>query len=145
MDINTVVYVEGSYEYIEDYINRELKVISINGKLSETVLSKVNRELVFIREHKLALPYVFAQKLICYSEQNGYCVRSSKLIIDTPLTAYFMGIIEPNSIFYDYSFRSGKLIELTFSKAIKESILSFASALLGKDDYEDTGVKIHFI
>ena len=146
MNLNNIAYVEGSYEYVEDEVNRQLERLSEDGKLSDTFLSKLNCELSFIKENKIALPYVFAQKLICYCEQNSYCVRSSKLNIDTPLIAYFMGIIEPNSVFYDYSSRSGKLIELTFSNTIKESILSFASVLLGNNNYEEiVGIKIDFI
>lgn len=145
MNFENIVYIDGSYEYVEDEVNRQLERLSKDGKLSDTFLSKLNCELSFVKENKIALPYIFAQKLICYSEQNGYYTSYSKINLDTPLVAYFMGIINHNSLFYDYSSRSGKLIELTFSKNIEEKILSLASALLGNDNYEENvGIKIDF-
>lgn len=145
MTFENIAYVDGSYEYVEDDVNRQLKKLSEDGELSDTVLSKINSELSYIKENKIALPYIFAQKLICYNEQNGYDISCSKINIDTPLVAYFMGIIKHYSLFYDYSSRNGKLIELTFSKNMEEKILSLASALLGNDDYEkNVGIKINF-
>lgn len=145
MNFDDIAYVDGSYEYLEEYVNRQFKRLSEDGKLSDTFLPKLNCELSFIKENKIALPYIFAQKLISYSEQNGYMIHSSKLNIDTPLVAYCMGIVEHHSLFYDYSSQSGKLIELTFSKAIKENILTFASVLLENDNYEEiVGIKIDF-
>lgn len=145
MNFENIAYVDGSYEYVEDEVNRQLERLSEDGKLSDTFLSQLNSELYFIKESKIALPYIFAQKLICYSEQNGYDTSYSKINVDTPLVAYFMGIIKHNSLFYDYSSRSGKIIELTFSKNIEDKILSLASALLGNDNYEENvGIKIDF-
>lgn len=145
MNFDDIVYIDGSYEYVEDDVNRQLERLSEDGNLTDTFLSKINCELSFIKENKIALPYIFAQKLICYNEQNGYDISCSKINIDTPLVAYFMGIIKHYSLFYDYSSRNGKLIELTFSKNMEEKILSLASALLGNDNYEKSvGVKIYF-
>ena len=144
MNTNNIVYIDGAYEALETEIDFPLTRLSDSGKLSDTVLEKINSELSFIKENKIALPYIFARKLISYSEEIGYGLLSSKLNIDTPLIAYFMGIIKPHQIFYDYSYQNGKPIELTFSKNIKEKILSFVCALLGKEDYDDVGVKIDF-
>lgn len=143
--MNNIVYINDAYEYIENLVKSKIKNLSERGKLSEEFLSKVDAELSFIKGEKIAFPLILSEKLISYSEQNGYNTHSSKLNINTPLVAYLMGIIEPHSLFYDYSLKNGKIVELTFSKNVEEKILSFISAMLGKDDYEDTGVKIDFI
>lgn len=144
MKTNDIIYIDGSYEYLEFCVNKYVKLVSSEEKISENVMSEIKKDLNFIKENKIATAFVVFQKVIEYCELKGYPIKYSKINIKLPFISclYWCNTYSKSCI--RYMPEDQKIIEITFSKENKEDILSFVAVIIDGEDYKNTGIKFTF-
>ena len=95
-----ILFIEGSDEYIESRVkyNAE-RFYKYNQKIYQIILTQLEKELKYIKETGIAIVFIVAEKLIDYSEEKAYRYKkefttTTKINVDAPLVAYFMGITQ---------------------------------------------------
>lgn len=143
MKSNDIIYIDGSYEYLEFCVNKYVKLVSSEEKISENVISEIKKDLNFIKENKIATTFVVFQKVVEYCESKGYPIKYSKININLPFIAFLCWCNYKQSI-VRYIPEDQEIIDMTFSKENKEDILSFVTVMIDGEDYKNTGIKFAF-